>query len=195
MSRALAACLLAALWAAPAFAQQPTDAPLGGPLIPGVCLLSQQEVLGTAKIGQAATAQLRQLTQAPAIAVNNENQTIQAEAKALAAKRATMKAAEYQLQEKALADRYNQLQARSSQLQRQVEATRIKALNQISADAQPVIAQVYKAHNCGLLLDRSVVLGGNMGGDITSAVVQGLDARVTTITFQLEPPAPAGAGQ
>ena len=60
-------------------------------------------------------------------------------------------------------------------------------LERIAHEAQPVIATSYAAHHCGLLLDRTSVLGGNMGGDLTPDVVRGLDARITTITFELEP--------
>jgi hypothetical protein len=56
-----------------------------------------------------------------------------------------------------------------------------------------LIAQAYGAHGCGLLIDRNSVLGGNKSGDLTGAVVQGLDARITTITFERESLAAAGA--
>jgi len=193
MSRALAACLLAALWAAPAFAQQPAAPPLGGPAIPGLCSVSIQDVIGGSKVGQAATTLLRQLSQPASIDLNNQAQAFQADAKALAAKRATLKTADYQAQQQALQARYGVLQAKNNELARQVEATRMKALNQISTYVQPVVAEVYKAHGCGLLLDRAAVLGGNLSGDLTAGVIQGLDARVTTITFQLEPPQAAPA--
>ena len=49
---------------------------------------------------------------------------------------------------------------------------------------KPLIAQVYKAHGCGLLVDRNSILGGNMSGDLTGDVVKTLDAKVTTITFE-----------
>jgi len=49
-----------------------------------------------------------------------------------------------------------------------------------------VIAAVYTQKGCGLLLDRNTVLGGNMGNDLTAAVVAGLDARLTSITIQRE---------
>jgi hypothetical protein len=49
-----------------------------------------------------------------------------------------------------------------------------------------VIAAAYKARGCGLLFDRNSILGGNMAGDITAAVIQGLDAKITTITFERE---------
>ena len=49
-------------------------------------------------------------------------------------------------------------------------------------------------HRCGLLLDRDSVLGGNMANDLTPEVVQGLDRKTTSITFDLEP-LPSNAGK
>jgi Skp family chaperone for outer membrane proteins len=67
----------------------------------------------------------------------------------------------------------------------------VKALQRISEEAQPLIAQVYARHNCGLLLDRNVVLGGNMANDLTAEVVQALDSKLTTVPVSIEA-APAG---
>ena len=56
---------------------------------------------------------------------------------------------------------------------------------------QPILAPIYKAHGCGLLLNRNAVMGGNMDGDLTAEVVKALDAKITTMTFDREvlPPA------
>lgn len=195
MSRVLAACLLATLWAAPAFAQSPAaggDPLAGGPQIAGLCLLSQTAVLSNAKVGLAATARLQYLTQQTQTGLNGEIQALQSEGKALEAKRASLKSADFQQQQQALATRYKALQDRAALLSRAVEATRVKALNQIDTQERPVIAQVYKARGCGLLLDRNSVIAGNLAGDLTAGVVAGLDAKITTITFDLEP-APASS--
>jgi Skp family chaperone for outer membrane proteins len=83
------------------------------------------------------------------------------------------------------------MQAHVAVVTKQIEATRVKALARIAQEAQPVINSVYQSKGCGLLLDRNVVLGGNMSNDLTATVVQGLDAKMTTISFDLEAP-PAG---
>ncbi|CAM5603160.1 Molecular chaperone Skp OS=Rhodanobacter lindaniclasticus OX=75310 GN=B1991_10760 PE=3 SV=1 [Rhodanobacter lindaniclasticus] len=56
-----------------------------------------------------------------------------------------------------------------------------------------MVAADYTKHHCGLLLNRDAVLGGNTSNDLTSDVVQGLDAKLTTIGFNLEPLPPKGA--
>ncbi len=181
--------------AGPATAQQTPPAagqPLGGPRIAGVCLLSQQAVVANAKVGKAATARLQQLAQQAQAEVDAGKVPIEADAKALQAQSATLKADDLKTKQQALAQRYQSLQQSAQARSRQVELTREKVLAQIATAAQPVIAQAYKARQCGLLLDRSAILGGNMDGDLTAEVVQGLDAKLSTISFDLEPlPAPA----
>jgi Skp family chaperone for outer membrane proteins len=197
MRRVLCAALVLGLLP-PSFAAaqgvQPAANALGGAPIPGLCLLSQQEVLTRAKVGQAATARLQVLAQQAQNEVTAERGPIETEAKALQAQRATLKPADFQDRQKALQGRLQALQQKANVRSREIELTREKALGRIANDAQPVIAAVYKTHGCGLLMDRGSVLGGNMSNDLTGGVIEALDAKITTITFEREalpPPAPA----
>jgi Skp family chaperone for outer membrane proteins len=190
MSRILLASILALSAAAPALAQTaaapaPAGQPLGGALIPGVCLLSQPAVFANAKAGVAASARLKQLSEQAQTEVDGERTPIEAEAKALDAD-AKIKPADKTAKAQALNTRFQALQEKAALRSREIEATRQKALARIGAEEQSVIAQVYKAHNCGLLFDRGSVLGGNMGGDLTADVVKGLDIKISTITFDRE---------
>jgi Skp family chaperone for outer membrane proteins len=164
----------------------PTSPALGGPKVAGVCLLSQQAVVANAKAGVAASARLKQLADEAQAEVDAERKPIEDDAKALEGQRATLKPAEFQQRQQALAARMQAAQQKASQRSREIEATRQKALGQIATAAQPLIATAYKAKGCGLLIDRSSVLGGNMDGDLTATVVQALDAAMPTISFNRE---------
>lgn len=160
--------------------------PLGGPVIPGLCLLSREAVLKNAKIALAADVRLKQLgTQAQA-EVDAQRNPVEAEIKAFQAAAASMKPEERAAREKALAAKLQPVQALAQQRTREMEATRAKATQRISNEAQPLIAQVYKQRNCGLLVNRGAVIGGNMANDLTAAVVQALDAKISTISFNRE---------
>jgi Skp family chaperone for outer membrane proteins len=186
MSKALLAAL-AALIATPALAQTapapPASTGLGGPLVAGVCLLSEQAVIANAKIGVAATARLKQLTEQARAEVDADRAPLEAEAKAL---QADANKADATARAQVLQTRDAAYQQKVALRTREIEATRDKAVNRIMAEAQSVIAQAYQTHSCGLILDRNSVLGGNMGGDLTPDVVRGLDAKITTITFDRE---------
>jgi Skp family chaperone for outer membrane proteins len=167
----------------------------GAPAVPGLCVLSQNAIYVNAKVGQAATARYRQLTASLRGQLEPEQKAIQQAAGKLEAAKSSMPAAQYQQQAQALAARVQNLRTQSGQDNRNLEATRVKALRQIAALANPLIGEAYKAHHCGAIFSRETMLVGNPGMDLTSQVVQGLDARTTTISFELEhlPPQAAQA--
>lgn len=183
----VAAAAVLPLWASAAAPQDAAQQGLGGNPVPGVCLLSREAVFTNAKVGQAASARLKQLTEQAQAEVDAERKPIDSELQAFQAGAEKMKPEERRSREQALASKLKAIQVKAQQRSRELEATREKAMARIAAEAQPVIAQVYKNRNCGLLFDRGTVLGGNMSNDLTAAVVQALDAKIATITFDREP--------
>lgn len=178
-----AAMTLAAVAGAalPAAAQQAQ--PLGGPVIPGVCLLSREAVFANAAAGKAASARLQELAAVAQTEIETERQPLEAQLRALETQ--PDNAARRQRAE-TLAGQWQALQQKAAHASQEVEATRVKAMERIANEAQPAIAQVYAAKSCGLLLDRNSALGGNLANDLTAEVVQALDARLSTITFERE---------
>lgn len=174
---------------ASAFAQapaQPQGQPLGGPVIAGVCLLSREAVFANAKVSVAANTRLQQLAQQAQAEVDAQRTPLEAELAAYQAEAPRLQPAQREAREQALAAKLQPVQVKTAQRTREIEATRAKAFERIANEAQPVIADVYKKHNCGLLVDRNSVLGGNFANDLTAEVVTGLDARIQTISFERE---------
>lgn len=186
MSRTLIAALALATLSGPAFAQGPSES-LGGAPVPGVCLLSQQAILVNAKVGVAVSQRLQQLRTQAQAEVNTDRAPIDADLKVLQAKAPKMKPNDLQKDQATLQARYQVVQTKADQRTRQIEAARQKAIQRVEAESQSVISAIYKAHGCGLLLDRNAVLGGNMSGDLTAEVVKALDAKITSLAFDLEP--------
>ena len=186
--RIIALLPLLSLIAAPAIAQT-SPAPqqgLGGTAVAGVCLLSREAIFANAKVGVAATARLKQLTDQAQAELDTERKPLEAEIQALQAEAAKLTPEQRRVREAALAPRRTAIQARTQQRTREIEATRGKAMARIAETLQPLIAEVYKARNCGLLIDRTTVLGGNMANDLTPAAVAVLDAKLATIAFERE---------
>jgi Skp family chaperone for outer membrane proteins len=191
----LTAVLLAA---ASASAARAADAPapakaadttLGGPLVKGVCLLSQDAVLANAKAAKAIEARLGQLKDQAQAEVNTARAPVDADLKALqadAARTPAPPAADIEARRVVIQARYQTLQELADQRNREIDATRTKALGRLSAEMQPILAGAYKAHGCGLLFNRNAVLAGNMGADLTAEVVKGLDAKIITLSFDRE---------
>jgi Skp family chaperone for outer membrane proteins len=194
---ASAQAALAATPAAPAPAVGAPTVPTGlaaapsaanGPVVPGVCLLSQEALIGRSKVGQAATARLRELASQVQANLNAEKARLEARGKALNAKRATLTPLQLQAQGQALTQSGEALQAKAAERSQQIEATKTRAFNQVLQQAQPFIAPAYASHGCGLLLARETVLSGNMANDLTAEVIASLDAKASPISFELEPP-------
>jgi Skp family chaperone for outer membrane proteins len=159
------------------------SAPLGGPLVPGVCLLSREAVFANAAVGRAATTRLAQLSTEAQAEIAAERAPLEAEANAL---QGLPETPENLARAQAFGQRWQALQQKAEHTAREIEATRQAALGRISDAAQPVIAEVYAGKNCGLLFDRNAALGGNLGNDLTAGVVEGLDRRMSTINFDRE---------
>ena len=193
----LSSALIGALaLASAAHAQPPTSLPLEGPVVQGVCLLSREAIMVNAKVGIAANLRLKQLAEQAQAGIDAERKPLDADIQALQAQAASLSPGERDNRQRALAQRAQMVQLHGNQRAREIEATRTKVMARIAKEAQPVIVSAYQGKACGLLLDRDAVLGGNMGNDLTAAVVQGLDGRITTISFELEAlPADAGAGK
>lgn len=160
---------------------------LGGNAVPGVCMLSREAVFTHSKVGEAATARLRQLAQQSNSQLTNQRTPLDTDIKTFQGKMQSMTQSERQKQGQALQQRMQTFQGQAKQTNEQLQLTRAKAMQRIGADAEPIVSSEYKGHHCGLLLDRDSVLGGNMANDLTSGVIQGLDRKITTITFNLEP--------
>ena len=178
----IAALMLLFPAASPTTAQEAPAPSLGGPVIPGVCLLSREAVFANAAAGRAA-ARLQELAAAAQVEIEAERQPLEAELRALEAQ--PDNAARRQRAE-ALASQWQTLQQKAAHASQEVEATRVKAMQRIANEAQPAIAQVYAAKSCGLLLDRNSALGGNFSNDLTVEVVEAMDARVGAISFERE---------
>jgi Skp family chaperone for outer membrane proteins len=160
---------------------------LNGPLIPGVCLLSRDELIGKSKVGEAATARLKALAAQAQASVEAEKARLEARGKALEAKRATLTQEQFQAEAVAIQRRAQGLQGDVATRERQIEATRNRAYSRVLAAAQPFVATSFADHKCGLLFAREAALGGNYGNDLTSEVLTAFDAKGTPITVELEP--------
>lgn len=190
---------LAVLLPAPAAFAQTAPAPaaqgLGGPVIPGVCLLSREAIYANAAVAKAAAARLKQLSDAAEAEIAADRKPLEADLEAFRAGAAKMTPEQRAARDQELATRLQPIQAKAQLRGREIEATRAKAMQRIADMTQPVIAAAYQQRKCGLLVDRNSVLGGNLANDLTADVVRGLDAKVTTISFDRETLQAASAQQ
>jgi outer membrane protein len=195
---AAASCAALVSAAGAAFAQAPTaTAPAAaapaaatplpaGPAIPGVCVFSSEAAIGSSAVGKYVGSRLQQLQSQVQAELQGQETSLQNDAKALEAQRASL--GQDQLQQRALTlqQRQNSLQRTAQIRDRELEATQQKALGRVMTEINPLLRQVYAQKQCSLLLDGNAVLGSNPAMNITADVVRLLDAKITQFPFERE---------
>lgn len=159
------------------------SAGLGGPPVRGVCILNRAEVFASARVAKSVNDQYRKAFEAAQAEVTKERESLEADAKALVAKQASLEKSIFQAQQAELNTRSSQLQSKANAKTQDLETKRRAVVARIATEAQPVIEQVYKERGCGLLISRDAVLAGNMDMDITAAVIDQLDKKIVELPF------------
>lgn len=183
---ALAIATSASAQTAPAAAAPAGPAVTHGPAIAGVCIFSSQRAIGSSAVGKAVDTRLKTIIQQVRAELDSERTTLESEAKAFDAKKATLAQDAQEQQASAIQVKANAWQRKGQLRQREVEATEQKALARVYQELDTPIKQVYQAQKCSMLIDRESVMLANPAMDITDAVVTALDARIKTLTFDRE---------
>lgn len=160
-----------------------SNQPLGGPVIPGVCIFSNQQLITQSTVGRAVISRVQQLEQAVNAELTPQRTAIETEARTVQALPAG--AARTQ-RERALGPRVQAYQQLAQLRTRELQATQQKALSRVATEAEPVVRQVYTQQRCGILLDRNAIFGGNQQMDVTQAAINGLNGRIQTFSFERE---------
>lgn len=170
----------------PAAAAAAPQAPVFTGTVPGMCILSKEELLGASTVGKYVQTRLGQLTSQANAEVTGDQTSLQNDAKALDAKKTTLAPADFDKQQAALQQRYQALQQKAQQRDREIQATEQKAIQRVMGDASPLVNDQVKAKSCGVLLDADAILGGNPALDLTPAVITALNAKITQFDFDRE---------
>ncbi|MEW5833846.1 MAG: OmpH family outer membrane protein [Pseudomonadota bacterium] len=193
--------LLASLFTASVLTLAPlsaahADETLGGKPVPGLCMISREAIFAQSKVGQAANDRLKQLAEQAQNQLGTERGPLQSDIQKFQQDAPKLAEAQRKQQGEALQQRMQQFQQKAGELNERIQLTRSKIMQRIGQQAEPVVAAAYKSHQCGLLLNRDAVLGGNVSNDLTPDVVKGLDAKITSLNFSLEPlPAQSQGGK
>jgi outer membrane protein len=195
MTRAVATIGALALVGSPALAATPAAAPAAaapapaiahGPAIPGVCLLSVNQAISQSTVGGYVRTRLEQIVTQVRAELNPEETAINTEGKALDAAKATLDQATLQSRAQALQARYAAFQQKADLRQREMKATQDKALNRVAQELEPIAQQLYQAHRCSVLLDKSSVMLANPDMDLTPAAVTALNGKIQQFPFDRE---------
>ena len=157
----------------------------GAPL-PGVCVFSSQQAVGTSTVGKYVGTRMQQIIGTVNTELTTERNAIDTEAKALDAQKTTLDKATLQTRATALQNRFNAWQTKAGQRQREVEATEQKAFLRVAQEMDPIIKAAYQANRCSILFERDNVILANPAMDLTPTVVAGVNAKIQQFAFDRE---------
>jgi outer membrane protein len=163
-----------------------------GAPIPGVCVFNGQAAVATSAVGQAANNRMRVLLQQVQAEIGAEATPLQNDIKTFQSQRASLTPDQAQQRATPIQQRQDALEQKANLRQRELQATQQQVLERINHAMQPLVLQVYQAHNCSMLLAGETVTLVNPAMDITPQVVQQLNATMPSISFD-RVTAPPGA--
>jgi Skp family chaperone for outer membrane proteins len=190
------ATVLALTSATGAFAQAPAAAAPAAPAaapsvthgapIPGLCVVSVEAAIGGSTVGKYVNTRLQQLVAQVNAELNAEKTSIDNDAKALDAQRATLDQNTLEQRASALQVRANSLQRKAQLRDREIQATEQKAISRVGTEMEPLIRQAYQAKGCSMLINRNSIILGNPASDISQQVVTALNGKITQFAFERE---------
>ncbi len=158
-----------------------------GPPTPGICFLSRERVLDQSDAGKAANQRLTTLKSGVERELSAERAAIGADANVLQIQRPVLAEAVYEQRAGALALREQSFQALEAKRNDQLARTRAKATARILGATAQGLAGIIAERGCSAVLEASGAYAVNPRMDLTTEVIQTLNARLPTIGVDLEP--------
>lgn len=159
----------------------------GAPIV-GVCVYSENAMLGQSQAGLAANQQLAQLQQSVNADLRATRDKLVADDRTLTSQKAQLSAADFTQRAADLQRRARDLESLSRVRDNQLSRTRDEAVGRISKAALPVFNASLTAHRCAIVLDKGPVYSVNPVMDLTGEVVQGVNAAMPSISVPLAAP-------
>ncbi len=183
---AIGAFAIASLAASSALAQAQGPAN-PGPVIPGVCVYFNQLALAQSTVGQAVQTRMEQLAQEVQGEIAPYATQLQTEYQALQQGAATIPADQLNQRRQALQQRAQEAQQLEQTRDNELRYTLGEQRKKISEAIEPILVAVYQEKGCGILVDRESVFIMNPAMDVTSLVIQRLNAALPTLSFNRMP--------
>ncbi len=158
-----------------------------GAAIPGVCLFSEEGAVSRSSAGEAINKRMQQLAAQVQAELGPEQTSLDADIKTFKDKAASLPQDQQQQQGSALQQRMQDFDGKRAQRQKELEATLRKAINRVDVELEPIVRTVVSGRSCGLLLKAdTAIYAANPQMDITTSVIEQLNTKLPTVTFDRE---------
>jgi outer membrane protein len=158
-----------------------------GAAIPGVCLFSEEGAVSRSSAGESINKRMQQLAAQVQAELGPEQTSLDADIKSFKEKAASLTQDQQQSQGQALQQRMQDFDVKRSLRQKELEATLRKAIGRVDSELEPIVRTVVSGRACGMLLKAdTAIYAANPQMDITSAVIEQLNTKLPTVTFDRE---------
>jgi len=141
-----------------------------------LCVLDQAMILQRSQLSTNMAARFQQIRQRAQADFENENRTLDADARALDSLRSSLPAAIASARSEDITRRRAQLKAKGDQINRNLADLDNQLTSNVAKAAEPAIGVAEKEHGCSLLVPRSMLIHLNDTSlDITADVLQAMN--------------------
>lgn len=187
-----AAALMAGLIGAGLFgtgAASAADAPpAGGAPVARILMVDLRRVITESKVGQDMQRQVEALNKKTEDQLKGEKASLQKEQQELQQQSAILAGAVKERRVKAFEDKVAAFQKKVRERGAMIQAGVQQAQDQIQQALGPVLQGIMRERGATIMLDRSSVLLGANGLDLTSVAIQRLDMKMTHVKVELVQP-------
>ena len=148
-----------------------------------MCVFSEEAAVSRSSAGDTINKRMQQLGAQVQAELGPEQTSLDADIKAFKA----LPQDQQQAQGPALQQRVQDFEGKRALRQRELETTLRKAIGRVDGELEPIIRVVVASRSCGLLLKAdNAIYAANPTMDITSAVIEKLNTKLPSVTFDRE---------
>jgi Skp family chaperone for outer membrane proteins len=152
-----------------------------------IVIVNSDQIFSQSKVGQNVRSQIQSLAKKLQAESQKSEEALKIEAKNLSEQRRLLSESDFGKKVQSFEEKQQNFQRTMQQRSQELQLGSNKARGEIEAVVRPIFADVMTAHGANILLDQSVVLAGGVDFNVTTEVLQALDAKLTSVTVKSVP--------
>ena len=159
---------------------------------PKILVLDRSAILGISKVGQDIQRQIQGMSRQAKADLDARAKALQTQGTALSQQVAVLAPDVKAAKVKEFENKQAALQSDATRKEQALQYSALVAQQQVAKALDPILDDLMRERGANMILDRSVILKGNVGSlDITQDVINRLNGKMSTLKVNLvSPPAP-----
>jgi outer membrane protein len=158
---------------------------------PKILVLDRSAILGISKVGQDISRQIQGMSRQAKADLDARAKALQTQGQALSQQVAVLAPDVKAAKVKEFENKQAALQSDATRKEQALQYSALVAQQQVAKALDPILDDVMRQRGANMILDRSVILKGNVGSlDITQDVINRLNGKMSTLKVNLVSPPP-----